>query len=317
MYKVKKICTIGIIFTLCLDKLNNIKHLSRLMVFAVVAKKGSFTEAAEELGITKSAVSQQIKLLESEIGQRLLNRTTRGVALTALGDKLLLHCRLLQDQVGMAFSDITNAGASPKGRFAVTFPYSLASTVVMPAIEQLCREFPGLEPDLHVSDKTLDLVANNLDVAIHIGALPDSSYRSLLIGTVVEILCASPIYLNRASLPTAPEALPDHRWIATSWQHRNTTLFNEKNKEEVALNLTHFAHVNSLSIAIDMVLHHMGIALLPDIAVKPFFQSGELTHVMNGFTGPHWPVYFLHPYQQKKPVHINRFYQLIQIFFPK
>lgn len=287
------------------------------MVFAAVAQKGSFTDAAKELGITKSAVSQQIKLLESEIGQQLLSRTTRGVALTALGSKLLLHCRLLQDQVNIAFSDIVNAETAPKGRFAITFPYSLASPVVMPAIEQLCREFPGLEPDLHVSDGTLDLVANNLDVAIHLGALPDSSYRALLIGKVDEIFCASPLYLNRTSVPKCPEALLSHRWIATGWQHRHMTVTKQENDEKTLLNLPHFAQVNSLPMAIDMVLHHMGIALLPDIAARPYFQSGELIHVMREFTGPRWPVYFLHAYQQKKPLHIDRFHQLIQIFFSR
>lgn len=295
--------------------MNNVRNLSRLMVFAVVAKRGSFTQAAEELGTTKSAVSQQVKLLENEIGERVLNRTTRGVALTALGEKLLLRCQLLQDQVNMVFSDITNAGVAPKGRFAVTFPHALASNVVMPAMEQLCTEFPGLEPELLVSDSTMDLVTNNLDVAIHAGELPDSSYRALPIGMMAEVFCASPLYLNRTSTPKTAEELREHRWIATSWQHRNVSISRVGSKERTPISLTRFAQVNTMPCAIEMALHHMGIVLLPDVAARPLFKTGELVHLVDCITGPQWPVHLLHAYQSEKPIHITRLHQLVNRYF--
>ncbi|OGB50811.1 MAG: LysR family transcriptional regulator [Burkholderiales bacterium RIFOXYD12_FULL_59_19] len=291
--------------------MNNVRNLPRLMVFAVVAKRGSFTQAAAELGTTKSAVSQQVKLLENEIGERVLNRTTRGVALTALGEKILLRCELLQDQVNLVFSDIANAGIAPKGRFAVTFPHALASNVVVPSMEQLCTEFPGLEPELLVSDSTMDLVTNSLDVAIHAGELPDSSYRALPIGMMAEIFCASPLYLNRTSTPKTAEDLCEHRWIATSWQHRNVSITRIGSQERTSLNLTRFAQVNTMPCAIEMALHHMGIVLLPDVAAKPLLQSGELVHLVSGVTGPNWPVHTLHAYQNEKPIHITRFHQLV------
>lgn len=295
--------------------MNNIRHLPRLMVFAVVAKKGSFTQAAEELGITKSAVSQQVSLLENEVGVRVLNRTTRGVSLTALGEKLLLRCQLLQDQVDLLFTDIVNAGIDPKGRFAVTFPHALESNVVLPAIEQLCTEYTGLEPELIVSDSAMDLVANNLDIAIHAGELPDSSYRALPVGTMTELFCATPLYLNRASTPKTPESLCEHRWIATSWQHRSMSILHRDNNEKLIINLNRFARVNTLPSALEMALRHMGIVLLPDVIARPLFKTGELVHIVDSITGPHWPVYTLHAYQSDKPVHVTRFHQLVSHFF--
>jgi DNA-binding transcriptional LysR family regulator len=285
------------------------------MVFAVVARKGSFTQAAEELGTTKSAVSQQVKLLEQAIGARVLNRTTRGVALTALGEKMLLRCQLLHDQVNMVFADIIEAGVAPKGRFAVTFPHALAAGVVLPAIEQLCAEFPGLEPDLLVSDSVLDLVANNLDVAVHAGELADSSYRALPVGTMREVFCASPLYLSRNSIPKAATDLPEHRWIATSWQPRSMPIFQLGSGAQESVNLTRFAQVNGLPTAIDLALRHMGIVLLPDICAKPLVQSGALVHLLEGISGPHWPVHIVHAYQGEKPVHITRFHQLVKRYF--
>ena len=295
--------------------MNNIKQLSRMMVFASVAQKGSFTQAAEALGITKSAVSQQIKLLESEMGIRVLNRTTRGVSLTALGEKLFIRCQLLQDQVDLAFADIENAESNPSGRFAVTFPHALESIVVMPAIEQLCSEYPGLEPELFVSDGSLDLVENNLDVAVHAGELADSSYRALPVGTITEIFCATPLYLNRVGVPKSPNDLTTLRWISTGYQQPKMSIFDLNTNEKSTITMKQFARVNTLPSALEMAQRHLGFVLLPDVTARPLIKSGELVHILDNTTGPLWPVYSIHAYQADKPIHLTRFHQLVCRYF--
>lgn len=271
--------------------------------------------AADDLGITKSAVSQQVRLLEAELGVQLINRTTRGSSLTALGERLVVRCQLLQDQVDLVFADIVSAGIQPKGRFAVTYPHALESCVVMPALEHLCIEYPGLEPELAASDTVLDLIADKLDVAIYVGELPDSSYRALPVGTITEIFCASPLYLNRTSTPISPESLREHRWIATRWQQAKMPIFQLGDNTRLIVTLKRFAQVSTLPSAVDMALRHMGIVLLPDVVAIPLFKTGELVHIAGGFTGPHWPVHMLHAYQGEKPVHISRFHQLVRRFF--
>jgi DNA-binding transcriptional LysR family regulator len=285
------------------------------MIFASVAQKGSFTQAGDALGITKSAVSQQIKALESEMGIRLLNRTTRGLSLTALGEKLLLRCQLLQDQVELAYADIATAVANPSGRFAITYPHSLESIVIMPAIEQLCSEFSGLEPEIMVSDSSLDLVENNLDVSIHAGELADSSYRALPVGTIKEIFCATPFFLNRNKVPKKVEDLMALHWISTAWQQPKTTIFDVSSNEKTEIKLKQFARVNTLPSALEMGLRHMGIMLVPDVTAMPLIKSGELVHIMDNITGPLWPVYMVHAYQKEKPIHLRRFHQLICRYF--
>jgi len=291
--------------------MNNHKQLSRLMVFFCVAQKGSFTQAANTLGITKSAVSQQIKVLERDMGIRVLNRTTRGVSLTALGEKLYARCQILQDQVELAFSDIADAGDNPSGRFAVTFPHGLESTVVMPSIEQLCREYPGLEPELVVSDGSMDLVENNLDVSIRAGELADSSYRALPVGTIKEVFCATPLFLSRYGMPKTPEDLTSLRWISTSWQQQKMIVYELANDTKSTLKLNQFARVNTLPSALELAMRHLGFVLLPDLTAKPLIKSGELIHIVSSIIGPIWPVYTLHAYQAEKPVHLTRFHQLI------
>jgi DNA-binding transcriptional LysR family regulator len=295
--------------------MDNIKQLSRLMVFAEVVKQSSFTGAAKQLGITKSAVSQQIKTLEADMDIRLLNRTTRGVSTTALGQKLLSRCQILKDQVDLVLKDIANAEENPKGRFAITLPHSLETNVVLPAIEQLCLEYPGLEPELIVSDSSLDLVENNLDVAIHAGELPDSSYRALPIGTITEIFCASPLYLNKNITPKKLTDLGDLKWISTSWQKQTMPVYNIVNKEKTIIELSQFSKVNTFPSALAMALHHLGIVLLPNNVAKPLIKSGELVHIMVQYTGPLWPLHTMHAYQREKPVHLTRFHQLICNYF--
>jgi len=285
------------------------------MVFAEVVKQSSFTGAAKQLGITKSAVSQQIRALEADLNIRILNRTTRGISTTALGQKLLSRCRVLKDQVDLVLKDIANAEDNPKGRFAITLPHSLESNVLMPAIEQLCIEYPGLEPELIVSDSSLDLVEHHIDVAIHAGKLPDSSYRALPIGTITEIFCASPLYLNKNTIPKKLADLSQLKWIATSWQKCKMPIYNTVSREKTMIELTQFSKVNTFPSALSMALRHLGIVLLPDNVAKPLIKSGELVHLMPQFTGPIWPLHTVHPYHGEKPIHLTRFHQLLCNYF--
>jgi DNA-binding transcriptional LysR family regulator len=295
--------------------MDNLKQLSRLMVFAEVVKQASFTGAARQLGISKSAVSQQIKALEADMDIRVLNRTTRGVSTTALGEKLLSRCHVLKDQVDLVLKDIANAEDNPKGRFAITLPHSLECNVVMPAIEQLCLEYPGIEPELIVSDSSLDLVESNLDVAIHAGELPDSSYRALPIGTLTEIFCATPLYLNKNIIPVKLTDLAKLKWIATGWQKQKMPVYDVSTNEKSIIELNQFSKVNNFPSALSMALRHLGIVLLPENVAKPLIKSGELVHIVTDFRGPLWPLYTVHAYQRDKPIHLTRFHQLVCNYF--
>ncbi len=295
--------------------MDNLKQLSRLMVFAEVVKQASFTGAAKQLGISKSAVSQQIKSLEADMDIRVLNRTTRGVSTTALGEKLLSRCHVLKDQVDLVLKDIANAEENPKGRFAITLPHSLECNVVMPAIEQLCLEYPGIEPELIVSDSSLDLVENNLDVAIHAGELADSSYRALPIGTLTEIFCATPLYLNKNVMPVKLTDLAQLKWIATSWQKQKMSVYDINSNEKTIVELNQFSKVNNFPSALSMALRHLGVVLLTENVAKPLIKSGELVHIMKEYTGPLWPLYTVHAYQRDKPIHLTRFHQLVCNYF--
>jgi DNA-binding transcriptional LysR family regulator len=298
--------------------MNNIKQLSSLLIFCEVANKQSFTLAAKHLGMSKSAISQQIKRLEQDIGQQLLSRNTRGMSLTATGKKLLVRCELLRDQADLAFEALNNSKAAPSGTFSLTIPHACEKDIVIPAISQLCVEFPDIEPHILVTDKAKDLIQNKLDVAIFAGDLKDSNYRALPIGNVREYFCATPTYIQKHGQVTKIDDLLRHRLIATSWQKDAVAVYkNNALNEKKIVNLKYFAKTNTVPSTLEMVLHDAGIALLPDFVIQSGVANGRLARVLPEFQGRQWPFYMVHRFHAEKPIHITRFYQLVKHFFSK
>ncbi len=292
--------------------------LPTLLVFAEVAKQQSFTLAAKQFGMSKSAVSQQIKRLEAHIGQQLLSRHTRGMSLTAAGKKLLQRSELLQDQVNLAFEELDNSKEVPSGIFALTIPHSCERDIVIPALNQLCIEFPQIEPNIVVTDESLDLIQGNLDVALYTGLLKDSSYRALPVGTVGEIICASPAYMQKNGPIKNLEDLAKQRWIAAPWQNETLALYKKPALgDKIELNVHFCAHTNTLPTVLEMVVNDMGVALLPEFVLQSALTNGRLVKVLPAYQGRQWPFYMVHRFQGQKPVHVTRFYQLVKHFFAK
>ena len=298
--------------------MNNLRSLPSLLVFAEVAKRKSFTEAARHLKMSKSAASQHIRRLETETGHQLLSRNTRGMSLTAAGARLLVRSELLKDQVDLAFLELSETDETPNGPFSVTFPHSFAPSIVTPAIRQLCAEFPDIKPQLIATDEPLDLIKEGLDVALYAGNLRDSGYRALPIGTLTECFCASPAYLQKHGMPKTIKALQGHRWIAAHWQKSPLTLHSKSNPDEkITVTLEPFARCNSFASVLDLAQEDIGMVFLPQIARQPLVQQGRLIPLLTEYQGQKWPIYFVHPYQRKKPLHVERFYQLAKHFFRK
>jgi len=298
--------------------MNNVKRLSSLLIFAEVANKQSFTLAAKKLAMSKSAVSQHIKRLEETIGQQLLSRHTRGMSLTAAGEKLLNRCELLRDQVELAYDELTLSKEIPSGIFALTIPHAFEKDIVMPSLKQLCLEFPLLKIDLQVTDKPLDLIENNLDVSIYAGELKDSNYRALPIGSTTEVFCASSAYLQKQKKLSTIADLQNHQIIATPWQKNTLELFkNNHYSDKQSVPLHSFAQANTLPSVLAFILQDMGIALLPEFVIQSDLANNELIRVLPEFQGKKWPFYMVHRFHGEKPIHITRFYQLVKYFFSK
>lgn len=297
--------------------MNNVKLAPLLLIFAEVATKRSYTAAAKKLGLSKSALSQQVKRLECAIGQQLLIRSTRGVVLTSAGEILLARSELLDDQLNMAFTELNQIKDQPSGLFKVSVPPFSEKEIVMPAIRQLCLEFPLITPEIVVTAKWQDLIEHNLDAAIFGGDIKDCDYRALSISTVSEIFCASPRYTAQYGLPKNLEELAQHKFIATAWHRPKIEVFDNDLGNKQLISIAHSAKVNSLTTGLEAILLDMGIALLPEFLVQSHLEEGALQRVLPELRGRDWHFYFLHQYKGDKPQHITRFYQLYRHYFLK
>lgn len=297
--------------------MNNVKLAPLLLIFAEVATKRSYTAAAKKLGISKSAISQQIKRLEDAIGQQLLIRSTRGVVLTSAGATLLTRSELLDEQLNMAFAELNQAKDQPSGLFKVSVPPFSEKEIVMPAIRQLCIEFPLITPEIIVTAKWQDLIEHNLDAAIFGGDIKDCDYRALSISSVSEIFCASPRYTAQYGCPQSLKELEQHKFIATAWHRPKIAVFDNHLENKQLISVSYSAKVNSLVTGLEAILLDMGIALLPEFLVRTHLENGALQRVLPALRGKEWHFYFLHQYKNDKPQHITRFYQLYRHYFLK
>lgn len=295
--------------------MNSIKLAPLLLTFAEVAKEMSFTKAAKKLGSSKSTVSQQVKKLEQELGMVLLVRNTRGLTLTNLGETLLARSTLLSEQLANAVQDINLNKRQPAGAFKISVPPFFERNIIVPALKQLCLEFPLLKPELIITGKWQDLIEHELDIAIFGGDLKDCNYKAKPIGKVKDIFCASPHYLAHSGVPDTVQSLSSHKYIATPWQPPTLTYVNQGSKQKEQVTLDAYAQTNNVNTLLEMTLGGLGIGLIPEFMAKPEMAKGNLQQVLTNCSGRDWHFYYLHRYHNEKPPHIDRFHQLVQHYF--
>lgn len=284
---------------------NEQRQLSyRMLVFAEVLQKGSFTAAAEALGHNKSAVSTYISQLEEHLGLRLLNRSTRRLNATPAGERFGKHCLNLKSTMKLALDDVKSMAEIPSGRVCLTAPHAFEDTILAPVVAQLCRDYPDLSPKIIFSDERLDLLEHKLDLAITVGALPDSNYHAIKIGTMNSILVASP-GLALSSANQNIESLSGIRHVRAAWQP-HFELQNINNAEKLILEDNSKIEVNTLSGTIALVTMGAGIALVPKLFVKQQLLNGELQQVFGQWQGVARPIYAVHSYQQQLPYLLRR-----------
>ncbi|NTS76187.1 LysR family transcriptional regulator [Catenovulum sp. SM1970] len=297
--------------------MNTIKLAPLLLIFAEVAKLGSFTLAAKKLSSSKSAISQQIKRLESELDMQLIARNTRGLVLTPMGEALLARSELLSEQLAYVVNDIKNAKTQPSGQFKISVPPFFERNIIVPALRQFCLEYPLIEPELTVTGRWQDLIEHQLDVAIFGGKLKDSNYKAQYIGEVRDLFCATANYVQQHGRPESIDALASHHYIASSWQKQQLMMIDKTTKVEQTLEIAHSLSTNNLPTLVEMVLSDMGVALVPEFIAKREVNRGNLVHLLPNYHSRPWHFYFLHRYQEAKPQYVERFYQLVKHYFLK
>lgn len=190
--------------------------LDSLPTFVAVAESGSFSATARSLGVAVSSITRRIEQLEGGLGAPLFVRSSRRLVLTDAGEHLLPRAQAILAEVADAREGLSALGAEPRGVLTVTAPAMFGRRHVAPDLATFLAKHPQLEVEMHVGDEIVDLLQRRVDVAIRIGALPDSDLVATALAPVRRVVCASPDYLDRAGWPEHPHDLLDHNCLTVA-----------------------------------------------------------------------------------------------------
>jgi DNA-binding transcriptional LysR family regulator len=259
-------------------------------VFVAVAEEEGFAAGARRLRMSPPAVTRAVAALESRLGIKLLNRTTRYVRATDAGQRYLEDARRILADADAADEAAAGVNADPRGRLAVTAPVLFGRMFVMPGILEYLRRYPATDVSALFLDRVVNLLEEGLDVGVRIGELPDSSMRARLAGSVRVIVCASREYLQRHRAPKVPQDLLGHSIIASSagsnavdWRFGSRTL-------RIQPRLT----VTTNDAAIEAALGGFGITRLLSYQVAPQLAAGELQIVLKDYEPVPRPIHIVH-----------------------
>jgi DNA-binding transcriptional LysR family regulator len=261
--------------------------LRSMRIFTRVAEAASFTAAAQQLDITTAQASRAVTDLEAHLRTRLLNRTTRRVALTDAGNRYLARCKEVIALVDVSEAEASNAQVSPSGVLRMHAPITFGQHYVVPALTRYLDAHPQVRVELTLSQNVPDMLDEGYDVFLQIttSTLPDSALISHRICTMPSVLCASPRYIERAGVPRSIDELPEHACLqlVTAFFPVDRWIFEgPQGSVEVDLPPGRL-RVNAADALAVAVTDGLGIAPLPALSVQPLLKSGALVRVL-----PEW-----------------------------
>lgn len=265
-----------------MEQLSDAIDPNDLLIFARVAELGSFSRAADRLGLPKSTVSRHISGLETRLGERLLQRTTRRQQLTEFGQQLLEHARQVALEVEAVALLREQRQAAPSGRLRVSMPSDFANLFLGDMLAAFVALHPAITLELDLSPRRVDLLAEGVDVAVRMGALPDDAWLAARRLTVFSNgLYASPDYLAERGEPTHPDELLRHQAVRLLGGQGEPAPWTLRHGDQVWEGLPPGrVSANSPELLIRMARAGGGIAAVPDLFARPMLQRGLLRRVL-------------------------------------
>jgi DNA-binding transcriptional LysR family regulator len=289
--------------------------LDNLQAFVRVAELSSFTQAAQALGLPKASVSTAVQRLESQLGTRLLHRTTRRVQMTQDGQAFYERCRDLLADVEELQTMFLPSPAALRGRLRVDMPIGIARNIVLPRLPQFLRTHPQLEVELSSTDRRVDLVREGFDCVVRVGALSDSSLVARPLGRYALVNCVSPAYVAAFGIPRSLEELPRHRLV-----HYQPVLGPKSPGFEYvdADGATRFVAmpgeltVNNSEAYLHACLAGLGIIQAPEPAMRPLIERLQLVEVLPRHRAAPMPVSLLYAHRRNLPKRVQVFMQWVE-----
>ncbi len=285
-----------------------------LLIFARVAELGSFSRAADRLGCPKSTVSRHIAGLETQLGERLLQRTTRRQTLTDFGQQLLEHARQVVLEVEAVAVLREQRQAAPSGRLRVSMPSDFANLFLGEMLAAFVALHPAIRLELDLSPRRVDLLAEGIDVAVRMGALPDDAWLAARRLTVFSNgLYAAPDYLAERGEPVHPDELLRHQAVRLLGGQGEPLPWTLRHDDQVWEGLPPGrVSANSPELLIRMARAGGGIAAVPDLFARPMLQRGELRRVLPDWSLPPHAAWAVFPGRKLMPAKTRVFIDMLQ-----
>jgi len=291
--------------------------LQSFLAFAETVKRGSFARAAQELGLSASAVAKSVGRLEADLGLRLFHRTTRRVALTSEGRELYARCQRIAGEIEALRDDASGARAEPSGTLRLNAPIVLGRTVVVPALAALVRRHPKVALEVGFTDRYVDLIGEGLDAVIRIGQLSDSTLVARHIGDQALVVIAAPSYLETRGVPKTPGELASHSCLTfrnPSTGRPRPWAFHD-GRRAVEFRPGSPVVMNDGEALVVAAAEGMGLAQVPDYMAVNELRRGRVAEVLKRYRAPPLPISLVYPSTRRVTPRLDALVQALMAAF--
>jgi DNA-binding transcriptional LysR family regulator len=290
-------------------------QFAELSAFVAVAEHRHFAKAAAQLGISPSMLSQTIRSFEERLGVRLLNRTTRSVALTEAGERLLLNAQPALDGIDKAIDDLNSFRDKPVGTLRLTMPRPAAALFVRPLLQQFLAQFPEIRLEVNVDDTHNDIVRGGFDAGIRIGErIAKDMIAIRLLDEFRVMAVASPAYLARHPSPAMPEDLPAHNCVRMrfDWDGSIQPWIFENAGRRVEVQVEGSLILNDQQLLMDAVLDGIGIGYLSEPVIFRRVADGQLVTLLGDWCRRFSGIYLYYPSRRQVPGPLRAFIDFVR-----
>jgi DNA-binding transcriptional LysR family regulator len=282
--------------------------LSDIAVFVRVVERGSFTRAADELELSRAAVSKYLSRLEARLGARLLHRTTRRLTLTEAGAALFEASQGALERIEEAEESIARLQKEPRGRLKVSAPMGFGILYLGEAIAEFLRTYPAMSLDVRFDDRFVNLVEEGVDVAIRIGRLTDSTLVARKLGSVRTLACASPHYLAEHGEPESPEDLAAHNCLLYSYSSTaNVWRFTAPGGREIPVAVTGSLRTNNGIAECEAAVAGLGVMVVPAFYAARPIREKKLKRILANYQLPELGIYAVYLQREHVPPKLRAF----------
>ena len=289
-------------------------HSGDLLLFAQIVRSGSLSAAAASLGLGRSAVSKRLLALETNVGSRLLQRTTRKMSLTEVGEEILLQAHKIESALNAVTTISDNHQVEHSGKIKVSCPTGIGRKLVVPLLKPFIEKYPNISINLQLDYCFVDLIKDKVDVSIRVGHLADSSLVTRRLGDFKWVICASPEYLATHDALVTPSDLKKHNCLI--YQNPQTSVYSWQfqgvNGKEEGVAVKGNLSVNDAHSLVKAAVDGNGVLLIDHVVSSDALATGKLVQVLPNYRPiGGLPIYVVYPAKEFVPARVRAFINFV------